>query len=203
MTFDRHVNYKLAIIFLVILSTLMLTLPGCLSPYRTFSYTQGVAHFKFEYPRDLEKVDVSRTDKYSGVYFTREIVKDGWFDMDLYILVDKAPELDARSRLEKDITRLEEALKVSKVLERSPVVISGISGELVVSTYDLYSHRIPWPDPVFKGAPQGPELIEISREVYFDNNGFAWYIRMTSTEEVAEEAKADFEHVINTFKILD
>jgi hypothetical protein len=43
----------------------------------------------------------------------------------------------------------------------------------------------------------------VGRCVYFDQGGLVWMIRVTSTEEVAEETKADFEHILETFKVLD
>jgi hypothetical protein len=153
-------------------------------------------------------IDIYKMDKYVTAYFIREIVKDGWFDKDLYILAFKLPGFadinvnDARTLLEQDIMRLDKDFKVSKVLERSPISVDGITGELVVSTYDLNSRRMPLPDGGLKGEPQKPNLIEISRNTYFDQGGLVWMISMTSTEEVAEETRADFAHLIKTFKIL-
>jgi uncharacterized protein YjbK len=41
------------------------------------------------------------------------------------------------------------------------------------------------------------------RWVYFDYSGFIWQIEIEYEGEIAEQAKADFEHVIQTFKILE
>jgi len=41
------------------------------------------------------------------------------------------------------------------------------------------------------------------REVYFDYNGLIWRIDIRSDSTTAEEDKADFEHVLQTFKILN
>jgi hypothetical protein len=187
----------------------MLVCSGCLSKYETFSNNEGIAHFSFEYPGDMENLDIYRTDKYVAVYFIREIVEDGWFDRDLYVTVYKPPGFkglsisDAKTLLEDYIILLDEDFKVSKVLERSPVNISEIPGELLVTTWDMMSPRIPLPDGALEGTPHQASLMMISRRAYFDQGGMVWKIQMESTEEVAEETKEDFEHILNTFKIMD
>ena len=206
--FDGRVNYRFCIILLVILFTLALTFSGC-SKYRTFTNNDGIAHFSFEYPGDIKKSHIHRVDAFVNVHFRREIVKDGWFDKDLYIAAFKPPGFantyisDAKTLLEQDIVCLDEAYEVSRVLERSPININEIQGELVVSIYDYHTPRMPLPDAPLKGTPQQPSLMMMIRSAYFNQGGLVWIIRMIYTEEVAEETTVDFEHIINTFKILD
>jgi hypothetical protein len=101
-----------------------------------------------------------------------------------------------------------------KLLERSAVTVAGIPGEQIV-----YSHKPPmimraplklilftispdWNARYTRRNPQESEL-RITREVYFNYDGLIWNIQIDSDESVAEQAKADFEHLLKTFKILD
>lgn len=207
--FDGKINYRSCIICLLVLFTLTLTFSACLSKYRTYLNKEGIAHFSFEYPKDIEKSRIHRTDEFVDVYFRREIVKDGWFDRDLYIAAYKPPGFadisisDAKNLLEQGVILLDEAFEVSKVLERSPVNINGIMGELLVYTWDMMSPRMDLPDGPLEGTPQQPSLMMIGRGAYFDHDGLVWMIRMDSAEEVAEETRLDFEHVLGSFKFID
>jgi len=211
--FSKKENYRFSVILLLILSVLVMIFSACISNYRTFSSNEGIAHFSFEYPSDMKYLKFNDegyvSEKYITLLFRREIVEDGWFDKDLYIAAFKPPgfnELsisDAKTLLEQDIIRLDEAFEVSKVLERSPVNIGGISGELVVTSWDMMSPRMSLPDGPFEGTPQQPSLMMIGRSAYFDQGGLVWIIRMDSTEEAEEETGEDFAHILKTFKILD
>ncbi|MBI4304280.1 MAG: hypothetical protein HY665_08105 [Chloroflexi bacterium] len=141
--------------------------------------------------------------------FFREVVKNGFYDKFLWVQVFRPREYlykdayDAKTVLENDISDLMEYFKVAQVLERSSANVSGIVGELVVSTVDIRSASPPSPDSDPRGTPKGSQLIDIVRSVYFDYGGLIWKISMRSYEKVAEEGRADFEHVLKTFKILD
>jgi hypothetical protein len=39
--------------------------------------------------------------------------------------------------------------------------------------------------------------------VFFDYNGLVWSIKARGNQEIREELKADFDHIVETFKILD
>jgi hypothetical protein len=45
--------------------------------------------------------------------------------------------------------------------------------------------------------------LEYSREVYFDYNGMVWSINATSNEDIRDQVIAEFNHIIETFRILD
>jgi len=108
----------------------------------------------------------------------------------------------AGSFLEAYIIDIKDSFEVFQVLERSSVNISGISAEQVVYAYDEFSVRNPLPDAPLKGTPSGSSLIWVGRAIFFDHDGLVWFIRMKSIEEAAEKTKLDFEHLIETFRIL-
>jgi hypothetical protein len=84
---------------------------------------------------------------------------------------------------------------VKDILERTTININGISGELVV-----YSSKV----GLIPEAPlESSEIVRINRTVCFDYGGLIWIIIIESDEDKADQAKADFEHILQTFKILD
>jgi hypothetical protein len=70
-------------------------------------------------------------------------------------------------------------------LERTSITIAGATGELVAYSF-----------PDLKNAPT------ITREVFFDVDGVLWNIYIYSGTDKSDETKLDFEHIINTFKVL-
>jgi len=97
---------------------------------------------------------------------------------------------------------LEESLKYGKnlpnikVVERFPVLVAGESGEEVVCRYD--KPRLPV--QIAKGIPSAPTII---RRVMFTHNNLLWQLEISGLESLAEQDKIDFEHVVQTFKILN
>jgi hypothetical protein len=80
-----------------------------------------------------------------------------------------------------------------QLLERSPITVSGVEGELIVYLVDRLM-----PIPVEDG-----ENLEYVRAVYFDYNDLTWEIEMQCNQDIQEEVTAYFNHVIETFEILE
>ena len=211
MVSGRRTGWKVYTILLIILLIILSVSMNCSNGYKLLTEDEGIAHFSFEYPADLNEVEFIRssTDDFICVSLIREVVKDGWWDKSLSFITQKPPVIgyeeayDAGSFIEAYITRLKDSFEVVQVLERSSVNISGISGEQVIYTYDDFSRRMPLLDAPLEGEPAGPSLIWIDRAIFFDYNGLVWFIRMKSTEETSEQTKLDFEHLTETFRILE
>ena len=86
----------------------------------------------------------------------------------------------------------ESTWKSFKLLERSPVTISGVEGELVV-----YLNNQLMPLPV-----EDENSLEYVCSVFFNHNELTWEITATSFESLQVQVRADFDHVISTFKLL-
>lgn len=179
---------------------------GC-SSYKRFILREGDAHFSFDYPRNYEELVNDVVAGWATVSFDRELVEEDWIIEDSYFSVDvyeagRIGNPDAEAALESDITRIatHEYYSDFEILDRSSVSIAGVQGEQCVFSY-CYREAIPDVDD------EGPFLklpvIMIVRCVYFDYNGFIWEIWLQSTEGFAEEDKAHFEHILETFTILD
>ena len=207
---NNSIYWKFSVTIITILFISIIS-AGCSAGYRLLTIDEGIAHFSFEYPADLNEVDISRynLDIYVSAYLIRSVVKDGWWDKSLFVAAEKPPVLgyedahDAGTFLVEYINKLKDDFKIVQVRERTPVTIGGIQGEQVVYSYDERSMRMPLPDAPLKGHPGGSSLIWINRAIFFDHDGLVWFIRMSSIEEEAEKTKLDFEQFIDTFEILD
>jgi hypothetical protein len=99
---------------------------------------------------------------------------------------------DAAFRISKE---LEGAKKWDnfKLINRYSVLVSGIEGEIIEYLIDKLM-----PIPVEDG-----NNLWYCLEVFFDYNGLVWSIKARGNQEIREELKADFDHIVETFKILD
>jgi hypothetical protein len=80
-----------------------------------------------------------------------------------------------------------------QLLERAPLTVSGIEGEMVAYLVDRLM-----PIPRKDG-----QRLEYHCAVYFDYNGLIWEIEAGCHQEIMDQVKADFEHIVETFIILD
>ncbi len=80
-----------------------------------------------------------------------------------------------------------------KLLEHSPVTVSGMEGEIIVYLVDKLM-----PIPVEDG-----KNLEYVRAVYFDYDDLTWEITAKCNQEIKDQVKADFDHIIETFQILE
>lgn len=75
-----------------------------------------------------------------------------------------------------------------KLLERSPVTVSGVEGEMIVYVVDWFLPR--------------PQEVKYIKSVYFDYDGLIWNIEGEAEMEMVDQMKADFDYILETFKIL-
>lgn len=80
-----------------------------------------------------------------------------------------------------------------QLLERSPITVSGVEGELIVYLVDKLM-----PVPVEDG-----KNLEYVRAAYFDYNDLTWEIVAKCNQDIQEEVTGYFNHIIGTFEILE
>ncbi|MFC1953473.1 hypothetical protein ACFLWR_05020 [Chloroflexota bacterium] len=82
-----------------------------------------------------------------------------------------------------------------KLIERSPIIVSGVEGEYVEWEVDWVT--------LFANKSNEPRL-EYKWQVLFDHKGMRWEISaLSSGSDLKDRIEADFHHVVKTFKILD
>jgi hypothetical protein len=194
------------LLLILLLALLVVTLLGCNNAeYRTFTFEKGV-NLTFEYPshyrRDLiysyvEGKSAGRitfldrlSSKVSIYGFIWVTIRD---PSGVYPYAKTAIEQIASG--EYDIYTSGPGELNRDILERSTIIINGIPAELIV-----YSHKVGF---IERLPYESSKIIRINRTVYFDHNGLLWSIAIESDEDKAEQARADFEHLLQTFKILE
>lgn len=80
-----------------------------------------------------------------------------------------------------------------ELLERAPLTVAGIEGEMVAYLVDKLM-----PIPREDG-----QRLEYHRVVYFEYDGLIWEIEAGCNQEIMDQVRDDFEHIIETFTILD
>ena len=189
------------------LSILGLTFSGCqnsdVNSYKTFTLDEGTIHFSLEY-RTYYKVKEVKPGADTG-YIGKDImvftlisprVKETRDHTYINVIVDKPDELitDAKTGIER-AERNASSWADYKLLDKYELTIDGVKAYRI----DYQMRNIV---PAIAGVSNIP-FIEVTREVNFDANGFVWMIQMRSDSSTAEDDKVDFEHIIQTFRILE
>ena len=101
---------------------------------------------------------------------------------------------NAKSKLETDVTAPEKQGWGGgfKLIERSSLVVSGVPAEEI-----SYS----WITTSGLGSTSSYEWT--GKRIYFDNRGELWQITMESTLDKTLQGNSDFDHFLQTFKILN
>jgi hypothetical protein len=190
------------LLLILLLASLMVILPGC-GGYREFIFREDNAHFSFEYPASYSKPYVDMTglpELVSGE--THRLIQDGekvsvFSVMGFVILNPEYYSTNVSALLEKDLREYESGFNYLefKLLERSQISVSGIQGEQII-----FSHM--WKPEGYIGQ-KGEPYPWRGRTVYFYSNGAIWEYYLDSPLSTADQANADFEHILQTFKILE
>jgi hypothetical protein len=194
------------LIVMAIMAVVLVIMSTNRSGYTRFTQVEGDVHFSFDYPRSYEETFNDVSSGSATVSFDHSIVEEGRIIEDSYLRVDVyraglVDVPDAEAALEATIASFatDEHYSDFEILDRSPVTIAGVEGEQVIFSYCLFED-IP-------SDSEGPSLklpaTFIVRCAYFDHDNFIWEIFLQSTEGIAEEDGAHFEHILETFAIPD
>ena len=153
--------------------------------------------FSFEYPVGYEKINPNPyedTGYETGIVGERYVATSNDTKISKQINIQlwnpTADLPDAKSRLDYYAANIQNAGENPEISERSPLRVAGVDGEKLVFTYSM------------ENVTEMPSRINCWVAV-FEGKGQIWFITMATNMEVPDEAKADFEHVINTLKFLD
>lgn len=172
---------------LIALMVMVPILAGCnTSQYKTYTLKHGAVHFSFEYPSRYEKQsEYLQSSELApiGIRFVHRQPdapgKDTVFGVNISRLAPEWPDAKAA------VARIISLGNTIQVTEQSLTTVAGISGELVV----YLDSRM----------PNTPSI----REVFFVFDGLLWNIFIYSDVSKADQAKADFNQILQTFKILE
>jgi hypothetical protein len=163
--------------------------------YKTFANQEGIAHFSFEYPNQWElKYSVEN----SKMSITKFVTVGGARIPSIFIWIQtKTPDVDSPNSSVDMRRALEKWQKNGdiEVLGQSTVQISGFEATQIESNNRIVSYSIPRVDP--------QRLATTSKFIYFDANGLIWEISSWVLQDNVQTEIKYFEHLIETFKILD
>ena len=164
--------------------------------YKELIVSEDMASFSFEYPAFYDEPYVSTPIETQSI----EVDAGGLIQPRVsgaeFLFITVLPVSDsfpnAKTMLDYEFSLIE-GLPDFQLLERSPVTIAGSQGEQVI--YSYYGYHTTWESPAETGT---------AYDAYFDSGGLIWIVELIADEyTAAERAKADFEHILETFQILD
>ncbi|MBN1368271.1 MAG: hypothetical protein JW967_10145 [Dehalococcoidales bacterium] len=217
---------RILAVVIIIITTLILTLSlmGCnsrqktvisdpVNGYRTITESNKFCSFTFEFS-DFYKIYkpsiVTKNTMYNFVSMsltapgktTSMILPDfnnsGTIDngitytpayIDIHVSIDWGSASERLDGVIEDVSKWPSF----ELLERVPVTVSGFTGEQVVYVDTL----LPFP------TASGEQPLEITRAVYFNVGNDVWKIEACSEMAMAEQVKSDYEHVLQTFRLLE
>lgn len=207
---------SIALAFLLVATFL---LPACRvrdnlpdDAYKTMTIKNRIAAFSFEYRAYYRYiggpyVEDSASHRFTNVFVTAlekrrplvnpepggkgQVVQMSYVPASIGVSVgdaSKHPGRPAAARVDSALS-LEGKWPNFKVLERSTVFVSGVHAERIA--YQVDSIFAPWP-------------LEYHTEVSFDFEGLYWDINAIAADaDIAAAVRADFDHVLQTLKILE
>ena len=174
--------------------------------YKTFiTIEESLLHFSFEYPSYYWLVDEAQRNVNPSLNvglngetrdeFFNGIVKS----IDIHI-TNYSPKWlgfpNAESAVKKHISEYKWSFfRHYRLLEKHQAVVDGIEGWETITTFRERRSL-----PFGHGTPRDPTFI-IARDLFFDFKGMTWQFSLyTDRDSYAKQTKADFEHILSTFK---
>jgi hypothetical protein len=166
---------------------------------KTIVVSRGIAHFSFERPEgySLDKIEVRNDSehRYTDVGLSSPLNDKGYYTATIGIFVNPISDVfpDAAVALEYSLST-HSGFKDFELLQRFTTTVAGTQGQGFVASYSSFRHPT---HPVPGWNPY------VTRQVFFGSNGLIFQVSILSDASTAEVEKADFEHILETFKILD
>lgn len=191
-------NRQALFILIPLLIIVGFVLNGCSGTeyFKVTAIKRGISFF-FEYPSTYEKLTPDTFDDVGGdhsvsLLYSKPGSTQSKADIQIYVIpfAPIAGRADATAWTEEHLKILEENDKLFKLIERSTIQISGIDAKMTGYFSTILGNYL-----------NSTNLI--CRDVYVDYKGYIWKISVLAVEEISDQAKSVFEHLIESFKFLD
>jgi hypothetical protein len=167
-----------------------------------------LANSSFEYPSSYIVTDIDKGSytESANVYFNsiRNKTTNGLIAR-IYVTVRKTndvfPNYLSFLEFSLGIAQQGQSNDEFNIVERSIITIDNIQGEKVIYHYIVHN-----PDKYEINDNEimiSESIPAIAYEVYVEKDGFIWTIEINSLLGESAQAKADFQHIIKSFKFLD
>jgi hypothetical protein len=199
---NRKMRFWLCLTGLISVIVMLLT-AGCAysvsrssDQYNSFTLRKGIARCSFEY-NNIYKVGMIETKKdYSRISLQGPFIGEAqdFNFISIYVNNNTDGKPDYKKAIDHmlDITNLPDF----QILERYPVRIFNEPGEEVIYYFVAYHTS----KQVAEGIAPTPS---ITYYVAFVHDELLWTIVLNGLDAFAEADRADFDHLLQTFKVLD
>ena len=186
-----------AVLALLVLACAFLT-TACGDPrvdgHRLYTQRKGVARFSFEYSDKYVKDRDDTSGSVTSVLFTRTYREaDSASSFTFFIAGVGVYAKSAHVYLEQELADAQNNAPDFKLLYISGLDVAGVTGTQLVYTY----RRLPPPD--WGGSRESWAVV---KKVFFETDGVIWEIYLDAFADTAVADMADFDHVLETLRIL-
>jgi|WetSurMetagenome_2_1015567.scaffolds.fasta_scaffold378016_2 hypothetical protein len=195
---------------IVILLAMSLIPSGCSQAdgHKTFTMKEGIARFSFEYSAHYKVKEHYADYQITAVHLRGPFNKEANDYTLINISIVRAGGVfapNAESKISGLIKgRSGDPLFEFKVLEQVDLNIADIPAKLIAYQERDITRAMAGMYAKMSGNNDSQTVAyEVCREVSFVYNDLLWTISIDSDVSTAEAEKADFEHVLQTFKILE
>jgi len=185
---------------ILILAAVLLGISSCGNDntHKNFTMQEGQARYSFEYnsPFKIAEYYVSNNYRHAAVTLTGPTQKEIRDYPSIQVIIFFEPDEyspDAETTLETWLTKASWSSGF-ELWEKSEITIDNITAkQAIYSETNIL--------PIDRGGKEPPG--EIWRRVHFDYNGMIWTITLNSNYYTYDSDNEIFEHVLQTFQILD
>jgi hypothetical protein len=178
---------------------------GDATGYQLFSSSNGTVHFSLEYPSSYNLINGTTGDNNPFLSLTLlghtedEFITGNVKFINISITNYSKEWLgfpDAKTAMEKNISEYKWSLKRNfRLVEKHKAIVDGIDGW---ETNITFRER---PQRNLADAIARAPIFAVARDLFFDYQGMTWHISLyTDKGSYEKQTKADFEHILRTFK---
>jgi hypothetical protein len=193
----------LLLLLVLTISVISVSCTLCNDGYKQYRLEKGIAHFSFEYPCSYDKSgsEINNDDGFTHIMLQGPYHKDveDFTLISIFVIDSDDPDFLKPERRLNNAISLYETFLDYRLIERSSVNVAGIEGQQILYFYNKERPEI-GDAGYIPGAGPAPT---IARDIYFSDEGYLWNITIFSNESTAKADMADFEHMLETFTILN
>ncbi|GEM_PF-3398979 len=172
---------------------------GCnCSKFNTFILDRGISHFSFEYPSYYEinmiSAENNLTHKYTYITMTgpRNSLLKKWEASTSILIMISLVSIDqpnVKTAVDRDISS-NVTVPDFVLISRTPTSIAGMEGEEAIYSFTA------------SDSIRGLSYPKVRREIFFEGNGLLYEMIIVSSPLNVESDNIDFDHILNTFRVL-
>jgi hypothetical protein len=161
---------------------------------------EGIGHFSMEYPPEysVTRIDIRNdsASRYTDIGLSSPAVtgNPGLKEISVYAWLADSPSDTAALILNSMLAKGETIFPDFKLLQSFSVMIGDMEGQVIIFS---------WTASPAGGTGGEKTLPAVSRMVCFYHGDLAWEVHVASDLATQDQAEAEFNHILETFQILN